>query len=182
MSRMIWRFWMIWKRHKRNISGLILKYCPSPATHLTHRPHLGWRVLSSGIYLRVVRWKWTDFSEEHLNFSLWSPPAFRLVSFSAYSSSLKIVATCSPVISVDFQRTTWPYIPEKRTLHIHRCEHLKSSFRVAHIRTGLVPQWHRVEEARRQQEQWLMREHRIWLEMDAWETNRVTYKCQVLTL
>jgi hypothetical protein len=29
-------------------------------------------------------------------------------------------------MSGDFQRTTWCYIPEDRTLHNHRCEHLKS--------------------------------------------------------
>jgi hypothetical protein len=28
--------------------------------------------------------------------------------------------------SVDFQRTTWRYIPEDRSLHNHRCENLRS--------------------------------------------------------
>jgi hypothetical protein len=28
--------------------------------------------------------------------------------------------------SVDFQRTTWRYIPEERTIHNHRCENLNS--------------------------------------------------------
>jgi hypothetical protein len=34
--------------------------------------------------------------------------------------------TFFPVTSVDFQRTTWRYIPEDRTLHNHRCENLSS--------------------------------------------------------
>jgi hypothetical protein len=29
-------------------------------------------------------------------------------------------------MSVEFQQTTWRYIPENRTLHNHRCENLKS--------------------------------------------------------
>jgi hypothetical protein len=29
-------------------------------------------------------------------------------------------------MSIDFQLTTWRYIPEDRTLHNHRCENLKS--------------------------------------------------------
>jgi hypothetical protein len=35
------------------------------------------------------------------------PPAFTVVSCFAYSSTLKIEATCSSEISVDFQRTMW---------------------------------------------------------------------------
>jgi hypothetical protein len=38
------------------------------------------------------------------------------VSCLAYSSIVKMVATCSSQTSVDFQRTTWRYIPDKRTL------------------------------------------------------------------
>jgi hypothetical protein len=44
------------------------------------------------------------------------PPAFRLVSCSAYSSTLKMKATCSSEMSVDFQRTTWRYIPKDKNL------------------------------------------------------------------
>jgi hypothetical protein len=54
------------------------------------------------------------------------PPAFTLVSCSAYSSTLKMEAICSSETSVDFQRTTQRYIPEDGTLHNHRCENLKS--------------------------------------------------------
>jgi hypothetical protein len=55
------------------------------------------------------------------------PPAFTLVSCLAYSSTLKMEATCSSGISVGFQWTTWCcYIPEARTLHNHHCENLKS--------------------------------------------------------
>jgi hypothetical protein len=35
-------------------------------------------------------------------------------------------ATCSSETSVDFQRTTWRYVPEDKNLHYHRCENLKS--------------------------------------------------------
>jgi hypothetical protein len=40
---------------------------------------------------------------------------FTLVSRLAYSSTLKMEATCSSVTSVDFQRATRRYIPEDRT-------------------------------------------------------------------
>jgi hypothetical protein len=49
-----------------------------------------------------------------------------LVSWLAYFSTLKIEAKCSSETSVDFQRTTWRYMPEYRTLHNHRCEDLNS--------------------------------------------------------
>jgi hypothetical protein len=45
-----------------------------------------------------------------------SRAAFALVSFFAYSCTLKMEATCSSETSVDFQRSTWRYIPEDRTL------------------------------------------------------------------
>jgi hypothetical protein len=41
-------------------------------------------------------------------------PASRLVSSSAYSSTLKTEATCSSETSVDFQRTIQRYIPEDK--------------------------------------------------------------------
>jgi hypothetical protein len=44
----------------------------------------------------------------------------------AYSSTLKIRATCSCKTSVRFQRNTRRYIPKDTTLHNHRCENLKS--------------------------------------------------------
>jgi hypothetical protein len=44
------------------------------------------------------------------------PPAFMLVSCLAYFSTLKMEATCFSEASVEFQRTTWRYIPEDRTL------------------------------------------------------------------
>jgi hypothetical protein len=44
------------------------------------------------------------------------PHAFTLVSCSAYFSTLKMEAICSSKTSVDFQQTTWCYIPEDSTL------------------------------------------------------------------
>jgi hypothetical protein len=49
-----------------------------------------------------------------------------LVPCLAYSSTLKMEATCSSEMSVDFYRTTRIYVPEDTTLHNHRCENLKS--------------------------------------------------------
>jgi hypothetical protein len=46
-----------------------------------------------------------------------------MVSCSAYSSTLKMEATCFSETSVDFQRTTRRYITEDRTLCNHRCRH-----------------------------------------------------------
>jgi hypothetical protein len=40
--------------------------------------------------------------------------------------SLLKVRWCSSKLSVDFQRTTWPYTPGDRTLHIHHCNSLQS--------------------------------------------------------
>jgi hypothetical protein len=42
--------------------------------------------------------------------------AITLVSCLSYSSTLKIEATCSSEASVNFQRTTWRYFTEDRTL------------------------------------------------------------------
>jgi hypothetical protein len=53
------------------------------------------------------------------------PPAFTLVSCSAYSSTPKMEAICSSE-TVDFQWITQRYIPEDSTLHNHCCEDLKS--------------------------------------------------------
>jgi hypothetical protein len=49
-----------------------------------------------------------------------------MISCLAYSSTLKIQATCYSETSVDFQRTTRRYIPNDRTLLNHFCENLKS--------------------------------------------------------
>jgi hypothetical protein len=48
-----------------------------------------------------------------------------LASCSAYSSTLKMEATCSFDKSVDFQRTAWRCIPGDRNLHERGCENLK---------------------------------------------------------
>jgi hypothetical protein len=49
-----------------------------------------------------------------------------LLSCLAYSSTMKIDATCSFETSVDIQLTKPRYIPEERTLCNHRSENLKS--------------------------------------------------------
>jgi hypothetical protein len=63
---------------------------------------------------------------QHENRCLCSPPAFMLVSCSAYSLTLKMEVICSSKTLVEFQQNIPHYIPEDSTLHNHRCENLKS--------------------------------------------------------
>jgi hypothetical protein len=77
-----------------------------------------------------VPWKPTDVSEEYIALYLFNAGflhrhciqsfdcPFRLVSCLVYSSTLRMEATCSSEMSIDFKRTTRPYIPEDRSLHI----------------------------------------------------------------
>jgi hypothetical protein len=46
----------------------------------------------------------------------WHATCFTLVSFLAYSSAMKMEATCSSETSVGFQRATRRYVTEGRTL------------------------------------------------------------------
>jgi hypothetical protein len=77
----------------------------------------------------VVRWKSTDVSEECLALLATSST---LVSFLAFSSNMKMVI-CSTETLVDFQQTTWRYIPEDKTLHNNHCENPKSCQESAHV-------------------------------------------------
>jgi hypothetical protein len=54
--------------------------------------------------------------------------SFMLVSCLAYSSTLNMEAICSSENSVNFQRTTWHYISEDRTLHSCHCGNFKCNF------------------------------------------------------
>jgi hypothetical protein len=56
------------------------------------------------------------YSEISASRLLCLPSAFKLVPCLAYSSTLKMEATCSSEILVGFQRTTQHYIPVGRTL------------------------------------------------------------------
>jgi hypothetical protein len=91
-----------------------------------------WRVSSSDIWRRVVRWVPTDISEKHIASIFRAeeinsarnqqatkrclPPAFTLVSCSACFSTLNMKAIYSSETSVDPQRTTRRHIPEDDTL------------------------------------------------------------------
>jgi hypothetical protein len=70
----------------------------------------------------------TDVSEKHVASIFWVEAElanfFLLVSCLAYSSTLKMYATCSFEALVDFHRTTWRYIPDNEILHNHPCENL----------------------------------------------------------
>jgi hypothetical protein len=101
-------------------------------------------VLKSAIIRDIVPcglWKSTDVQEEHIasNFRVeeyakqetsmksgGKQSHFHTVSCLAYSSTLKMEATYSFEMSVDFQWTTLHYIPEDSTIHNYCCENLRS--------------------------------------------------------
>jgi hypothetical protein len=53
-------------------------------------------------------------------------PGFTLGPCTAYSSTLKMGATCYSEKAIDSQLTIRNYIPEARNHYDHRCENLKS--------------------------------------------------------
>jgi hypothetical protein len=91
----------------------------------TYRLHLQSRRISRARDQRESRWQAQEQSASR-NFGLCLPPAFTLVSCSAYSSTLKLEAIYSSESSVDFQRTTRRYMPADGTLPNQRRENLKS--------------------------------------------------------
>jgi hypothetical protein len=73
-----------------------------------------WRVLFSVIYRRVVCWKLTEVSEEHIASIFRQNTKSKKISQSRehpWSRRWNI-----PDSPVDFQQTTWRYIPEDRAL------------------------------------------------------------------
>jgi hypothetical protein len=71
-------------------------------------------------------WLRRTYQEKYMNLSrrnrrMESSTCFILVSCFIYSSILKIEATCSSKMSVEFQQNTRRYIPEDRTLHNEKC-------------------------------------------------------------
>jgi hypothetical protein len=62
----------------------------------------------------------------HAGFFALLATCFTLVSYLAYTSTLRMEVTCSSKTLVDFEGITWSYSPEDRTLNNHRCENLKS--------------------------------------------------------
>jgi hypothetical protein len=80
-----------------------------------------WRLLSSGIQRHAARWKSTDFSKNQSYSSIYS----MLISCLAYSSTLKMEATCYSEILIDVQPSTQRNIPEEKSLYNHRCGNLK---------------------------------------------------------
>jgi hypothetical protein len=83
--------------------------------------HVRYAVLTSVVMKCSIFWDIMPCSplkvnrrfEEHVAF--WFPPAFTLVSCSAYSSTLKMEA-CSSETSAEFQRTTRCYILEDKII------------------------------------------------------------------
>jgi hypothetical protein len=89
-----------------------------------------WRISSSGIWRRVVRWVSTDVSEKYIAELQSSRQACHLFAcwFLAelIFSTLKMEAICLSETSVETQRTTRRHVPEENTLHNHHCGNLKS--------------------------------------------------------
>jgi hypothetical protein len=82
--------------------------------------YVGSEVLTAVVMKSTIFWDITPCSPLTVRRNM-SPtsachPAFTLVSCSAYSSILKMEATCSFETSVDFQQTTRRYILEDSTL------------------------------------------------------------------
>jgi hypothetical protein len=102
----------------------------------TFREFLGWlpswggkanisllRVLSPGMWRRVLRWKSSDVSEEH----------------TASIFIVRMNSTCSSETPVDLQRATWRCILEDRIIHNHRCDNFKCYYHTVYI--GSAPRF-----------------------------------------
>jgi hypothetical protein len=94
---------------------------------------VGFEVLTAEVMQSSIFWDITPCSllKENRRFGGTCPHlqgrfSRSLVSCLAYSSTLKIEATCSSETSGATQRITGRHIPEHDTLHNHRCENLKS--------------------------------------------------------
>jgi hypothetical protein len=57
-----------------------------------------------------------DSDDESNNYEAMLATCFTLISYLAYFLTPKMEVACSSKTSVDFQCTTWRYIPEDRTL------------------------------------------------------------------
>jgi hypothetical protein len=79
---------------------------------------VGFEVLTVVVMKSTVFWDIKPCSPLKVNRL---PPAFMLVSCSAYSLTLQM-EICSSEISVDFQWATWCYVPEVSTLEVGVCE------------------------------------------------------------
>jgi hypothetical protein len=98
--------WHMWTVHPPYKLKQILKW---------HKWY-GSRVLSSGIKRRVLRWNRAEVSEEYTTEPALFVAYFKPVSCLAYSSILKMGATCSSEVLIEFHRTSWPYIPQDNAL------------------------------------------------------------------
>jgi hypothetical protein len=87
----------------------------SSDVNITSYAHVEFVVLTAVITRRFIFWNITPCSSLKISLGLLAT-CFMLVSFSAYSSTLKMEATCSSETPADFQLTTWHYISEDRTL------------------------------------------------------------------
>jgi hypothetical protein len=85
-----------------------------PVQGTTLVQYVGFEVLTAVVMKSTIFWDITPCSP--LKVKLCLPLAFTLVSCSAYSSTLKMLAICSSETVIDFQRTTRRYIPEESIL------------------------------------------------------------------
>jgi hypothetical protein len=116
-----------------------------------HKFYVGFEVLTAVVKESSIFWDITPCSPLKVNWSFRGTYRFhlqdrrisraryqwesrwqaKLVSCSAYSSTLKMEALCSSETSVDFQRTTWHYTPKDNTLR--KCFSNKTLHRVIYI-------------------------------------------------
>jgi hypothetical protein len=75
-----------------------------------------WRVRSSGVKHLVVWWNSSDVSKEHIA---------SVFGVKSKRSKKPDQTEISSETSIVFQRTTWCYNPEDRTLHNYWCENIK---------------------------------------------------------
>jgi hypothetical protein len=76
--------------------------------------------------IKYLFWKQIK-SESHVAKKMLLAACFMLVYYLVYSSTLMVKAICFPETSVDFQRTAWCFIPQRRTFHSYHCEDPKFS-------------------------------------------------------
>jgi hypothetical protein len=83
-----------------------------------------WRVLSSGMWRRVI-WEKLTYVSDDLTASIFRIKEKTTLASLGYSSTLKIEAVRPSETKVNFCETTRHNIPEDCPLHNHRCKNLK---------------------------------------------------------
>jgi hypothetical protein len=88
--------------------------------------HYKIRILSSGIWRRVARYKSTDLSEECTTSFFRSRRVSQAYNHQEADSKLKMEAVCSSQTSTSFYRTIRRHIPGDSNVRTHRFENVRS--------------------------------------------------------